>query len=134
MILENWNISRVKLENLIKSTQWFKFSKMKIIDYKISNIELTNENENNYCLIRINDENLFTKHELKEFSIKQSIWGWMKLRWITKQFDIVENKQKIIFWSKEISLEKIKNFSRTNKWINYWETFKIKIEENEEAN
>ena len=133
VVFKDWNISRVKLEDILKSTQWYKFNKKEIEKYVFSDTEITKEED--FVLIRVNDEWLFSKIELNEISRKQNLWNWIKLRWKTKIIWIYKKEAVLIINDKKkIFLEKIESTWRMKKWIKIWKINDIKLFIKENSN
>lgn len=124
-ILEDNNISNVKIKDIIKNTQGFIVSKKEV--YKAF---LLNINKNNILIRKYIDEKKWNHeyiafHNIEEFPLKKGVWSWLKTRWRTEYIEknITDEewniKNKIIPDNIKESLNKdnIELIKRTNVWI-----------------
>lgn len=128
VIFKDWNITRCSFSDLIKTTQGFHFSIKKIIKYYIPNIS-SKELETNaekYCYIRYTSEKTIIKHKIEEISKKKSIWTWMKLRWETKYFTVLDlEKTYLVNWKQSLKVEEFSYKWRENKWDKFREIISL---------
>lgn len=82
-ILENGNISRVKVKDIIKTTQWFNISKKNILKGFVMSIRNKDIIMREYIDEKKWNSKYIAFNQVEDFPIKKSVWWWIKVRWNT---------------------------------------------------